>query len=45
MPILAIYATTVFGFAAEQFSYLLVGAGIFTVLLLVPPESLPINSG
>ncbi len=36
MPILAIYVTTVFNLPAEAFSYLFIGAGIFTVLLLIP---------
>lgn len=40
MPILAIYARTVFGFSTEQFSYLLIGGGGFTVLLLVPAGKL-----
>jgi len=36
MPIIAIYAKTVLGFNTDQFSYLLVGGGSFTVLLLIP---------
>lgn len=40
MPILAIYARTVYGFSTEQFSYLLIGGGGFTVLLLVPAGKL-----
>lgn len=40
MPILAVYARTVFGFSAGQFSYLLMGAGAFTVLLLIPAGKL-----
>lgn len=40
MPILAIYATTVFHLRTEDFSYLLIGAGIFTVLLLIPAGKL-----
>lgn len=36
MPIIAIYARTVFGLNSQQFSYLLIGGGAFTVLLLVP---------
>lgn len=36
MPVIAIYAETVFGFKPEQFSYLLIGGGAFTVLLLLP---------
>lgn len=36
MPVIAIYVRTVFGFSAQQFSYLLIGGGAFTVLLLIP---------
>ena len=36
MPVMAIYVREVFGFNAEQFSYLLIGGGVFTVLLLIP---------
>lgn len=40
MPIIVIYAKTVFGLSPEQFNYLLVGGGAFTVLLLVPAGKL-----
>ncbi|MHB8125521.1 MAG: MFS transporter [Desulfitobacteriaceae bacterium] len=36
MPIIVIYAKTVLGFNPDQFSYLLVGGGSFTVILLIP---------
>ncbi len=35
-PIIAIYARTVFGLSTGQFAYFLIGAGAFTVLLLIP---------
>lgn len=40
MPIIAVYAKTVLGFSTEQFSYLLIGGGAFTVFLLVPAGKL-----
>lgn len=40
MPVIAIYARTVFGLSADQFSYLLIGGGAFTVLLLLPAGKL-----
>lgn len=45
MPILVIYARTVYGFTTEQFSYLLIGGGAFTVLLLVPAGKLADRMG
>ena len=36
MPVIAIYVRSVFGFDAREFSYLLIGGGIFTILLLIP---------
>ncbi|MGE5544922.1 MAG: MFS transporter [Bacillota bacterium] len=36
MPVLAIYARQEFGLNPSQLNYLLIGGGIFTVLLLVP---------
>ena len=36
MPVITIYAKKVFGISTEQFSYLLIGGGVFTVLLLIP---------
>lgn len=36
MPIIAIYTETVWGFTPDQLSYLLIGGGSFTVLLLIP---------
>ncbi len=40
MPIISIYAREVFGLNPEQFNYLLIGGGAFTVLLLVPAGKL-----
>lgn len=40
MPVIAIYARTVFGLSTDQFSYLLIGGGAFTVLLLLPAAKL-----
>lgn len=36
IPIIAIFTETVWGFRPDQFSYLLIGGGSFTVLLLIP---------
>lgn len=36
LPIITIYARTVFSISLADFSYFLIGAGIFTVVLLVP---------
>jgi MFS family permease len=36
MPIIAIFTKTVWGFTPDQLSYLLIGGGSFTVLLLIP---------
>lgn len=40
MPVIAIYARTVYGFTTTQFNYLIIGAGVFTVLLLIPAGKL-----
>lgn len=40
MPVIAIYARKVFGLSPAQFNYLLIGTGIFTVILLVPAGKL-----
>ncbi|WP_461571158.1 MFS transporter [Thermincola ferriacetica] len=40
MPVIVIYAKKVFGLSPEQFNYLLIGGGIFTVLFLVPAGKL-----
>lgn len=45
MPVMAIYARTVFGFTTQQFSYLLIGGGIFAVILLVPAGRLADRMG
>jgi MFS family permease len=36
MPVVVIFTETVWGFRPDQFSYLLIGGGSFTVLLLIP---------
>jgi MFS family permease len=40
LPVIAVYGRTVFNLSAEQFSYLLIGGGTFTVLLLAPAGKL-----
>lgn len=40
MPVITIYAQTVFGLSTAQFNYLLIGGGAFTVLLLLPSGKL-----
>lgn len=40
MPVVVIYARQAFGLNPAQFNYLLIGGGIFTVLLLVPAGKL-----
>lgn len=40
MPVITIYARTVFGLSTGQFNYLLIGGGAFTVLLLLPAGKL-----
>lgn len=40
IPILAVYLRTVFGLSAEQYSLFLIGAGAFTVILLIPAGKL-----
>ncbi|MEN6351758.1 MAG: MFS transporter [Syntrophomonas sp.] len=40
IPVITVYARTVFGLTLESFSYLLIGAGLFTVILLVPAGKL-----
>jgi DHA1 family multidrug resistance protein-like MFS transporter len=36
MPVITIYAHRIFGLSPEQFNYLLIGGGLFTVVLLIP---------
>lgn len=36
IPILALYARSVFGFNSVQLNYLLIGCGAFTIILLIP---------
>lgn len=40
IPVITVYAQTVFGISLEGFSYFLIGAGLFTVILLVPAGKL-----
>ncbi|MEQ8174108.1 MAG: MFS transporter [Syntrophomonadaceae bacterium] len=40
IPVITVYCQTVFGISLEEFSYFLIGAGLFTVILLVPAGKL-----
>ncbi|NPV89155.1 MAG: MFS transporter [Firmicutes bacterium] len=45
LPVIAVYGRTVFDLSAEEFSYLLIGGGAFTVLLLAPAGKLADSLG